>query len=61
MIYIYIRRLELSMFQDVGSPKNIYEVAILVQHSTLYRNDPTPRKIDRLLASQTLYIYVIGI
>jgi hypothetical protein len=25
---------------------------------SLYRNDPTPRKIDRWLVFQTLYIYI---
>jgi hypothetical protein len=28
---------------------------------SLYRNDPTPRKIDRWLVFQTLYIYMSNI
>ena len=47
---------------DHGMSLSVLYIYIYIYTSTcivsLYRNDPTPRKIDRWLVFQTLYIYI---
>ena len=51
-IYIYIYMMS-SLLQTILDVYNCFTCIV-----ALYRNDPTPRKIDRWLGFQTLYIYI---